>query len=181
MLLFGLLIGMMNLHASDSINSRNSLKYQVTLPLSGMAYSVMYTSGLEVSYFQKKDTNIGFRYLDFDEPRAYEGSYKGKVLETFYKKFTGNSFYIRSTLFYREMNIDEVDDTDYVFRDLGIGFSIGNQWQWKYFTLGCDWIGINTRLATLHYEDTKRSKALFKTNGYSFTANVLNFYIGYSF
>lgn len=31
---------------------------------------------------------------------------------------------------------------DIAYWDIGPGFSIGNQWQWSAFNVGCDWVGI---------------------------------------
>jgi hypothetical protein len=104
--LFVLFFGVANLYASDSANSRSSLKYQIALPFSGLAYSVMYTSAIEGVYFLNKNENLGIRYLGYESPRVYKGNYTGKVIEIFYKKFTGNSFYVRPVLFSRDMNID---------------------------------------------------------------------------
>lgn len=182
-----ILLSFSNLKASDSQSARESLKFQVAVPLmESIAHSFVPSFSGEFSYFVDQDSNAGLRYFKFDSSAAIEDvEYRGQAIELFYKKFSGNSFYTRFTLFYRDMNIDKDedsdDDTDYVFRDIGGGFSIGNQWQWENFTIGCDWIGVNTRLVTLYYEDTKSSEVLFSTNGYFFTFNVVNLYIGYSF
>ena len=170
-----------SLFAASSSVSRETLKYQVNLPLTGFAHSLMFSSAIEFSYFLSKDQNIGIKYIEYDSPKVYEDTYRGEVLEIFYKKFNGNSFYVKPLVFYRNMDIDEKEGTDYVFSDFGVGISIGNQWQWSNFTIGCDWVGVNSRLATLDYKDSKNSERVFFSKGYGFTANLLNLYIGYSF
>ncbi len=68
-----------------------------------------------------------------------------------YKKFASNSFYYKTGLDYRKMNYHYISrdistsiiDRENKFQAESIvaSFSIGNQWQWENFTLGCDWVG----------------------------------------
>jgi hypothetical protein len=79
------------------------------------------------------------------------------------KHFVSNSFYIKGGLDYRSVSYDYnygsrfsvIDSakssyTSYDFTgDSWAGsFSIGNQWQWESFTLGCDWFGLRVPFAS---------------------------------
>ena len=74
---------------------------------------------------------------------------------------------------------DQYDSNTYAYiegeavrkRDGTLTVDIGNQWQWKNFTLAMNWIGINYQIIG----DDKFS------NKSGTTANLLNFNIGMSF
>lgn len=165
-----------------SEQNREGLKYQFVGSLSGVQHSFTPNPSVEASYFINKNTQISLRHNKYNE--SYESeqfSNEGQVIQLGYKNFNSNSFYYRPSVFFREMKIEDTEDTSYVFRDLGVGYAIGNQWQWKNFTLGCDWVGANIRLSTLYYEDTKSSEVLIRLKGYGLTLDLLNFYLGLSF
>lgn len=174
-------------YAEDKVSEQNreGLQYQIVGSiLGGAQHSFTPNPSLEASYFKDKNTVISLRFnkynedlKDLEEPISYQG----QVIQLAYKEFNGNSFYYRPSIFFREMSIQDTEDADYVFRDLGVGYAIGNQWQWENFTLGCDWIGANIRASILYYEDTQSSEVLFRLRGYGLTLDVLNFYLGVSF
>jgi len=70
-----------------------------------------------------------------------------------YKRFLGNSFYVRGGVDYRKVDFKDVSDysiwtsstnstMSFTGESLAASLVIGNQWQWDTFTLGCDWIGV---------------------------------------
>jgi hypothetical protein len=142
--------------------------------------------------------------------RSYTESYNGVVINEgsadakisqiggHYKQFVSNSFYFKTGLDYSRVDfkydfkISSTNRTTSFDGDALIAsFTIGNQWQWQNFTLGADWIGLSSPLASRinnqsisssasetdkkEFEDDKK---MYLTGG-SFTA--LRFYIGASF
>lgn len=79
----------------------------------------------------------------------------GKTMGFYYKQFNGNSFYFKTGLEYSTLDryynygwISNVASDGYSYKGskVSASISIGNQWQWENFTLGCDWIGISVPL-----------------------------------
>lgn len=114
-----------------------------------------------------------------------------------FKHYTGNSFYYRAGVDFRNAEYSYVytsTTTDYYkFKGTSVAanFQIGNQWQWSNFTLGCDWIGISVPLsskitdeevsvtAPITYRDWQKSdEDTFVKNT---NVNLLRFYLGASF
>jgi hypothetical protein len=71
------------------------------------------------------------------------------------KEFFGNSFYLRGGVVATRFQYN--GDLNFIFRTPGPQFSgqmlsakvsVGNQWQWQRFNLGCDWIGLSNVLAS---------------------------------
>lgn len=120
-----------------------------------------------------------------------------------YKRFVGNTFYIKGGAEYTNVKADYsyeskfLTSTSKVRRELEgnlttASFAIGNQWQWENFTLGCDWFGISAPIAS---STTKKNvettfsdnydneaidadeKTLFKDVSFQ----AVKFYIGASF
>lgn len=75
---------------------------------------------------------------------------KGESIGVHYKRFFGNTFYLKTGLDYRGIKYGggtshdsaSVEGTSGVFSIL-----IGNQWHWKRFSLGCDWVGVSVPFA----------------------------------
>lgn len=79
--------------------------------------------------------NIGYRDRKRTEMRSY-----GVHL----KSFVSNTFYLNYGLDWREYDYQYSNSgTEAAFgsQSLNASLLIGNQWQWKNFTLGCDWVG----------------------------------------
>ena len=80
-----------------------------------------------------------------------------------YKHYTGNSFFIRGGIDYKQHDYYRLErdffdktvigETSFAAESVGLIVSIGNQWQIENLTLGFDWIGfsapIYTRLGTI--------------------------------
>jgi hypothetical protein len=116
-----------------------------------------------------------------------------------YKNFISNSFYFKVGVDYRKMNyhytsrdiFNSVIERENIFKSESIvsGLSIGNQWQWQNFTLGCDWVGYSLPIYSHIYDESSTGTSAFA--GYMkvdqdryvkdgvFTA--LRFYLGASF
>ena len=154
--------------ASTSEENRAGKDYQINLPVPiyGTSYGLIANSGIEVGHFKEKNHIIGFQYIKHKNPNYeddFEDSeeYQGEVFEIFSKKFHGNSYYVKKHFYYRHAELDSSNNVHYSLREAGVGFNIGNQWQWKNFTIGCDWFGLNARLVTFKNEDTRRESNAF--------------------
>lgn len=172
---------------NESEMNREDLNYQATLYIAGAALSLP-SSGIGFYKFLNENELVGINYYsmkDNDDLSLYDGT----AISLSYKKFNGNSFYFEGYVYYR--NIKTIDKISIIsfggsttetregeadYEDLGVGLKIGNQWQWDNFTLGCDWIGVAKRVATLSYDGEKSD--FYNSNS---NTTLLNFYLGYSF
>lgn len=159
-------------YAATSQENRANLKYEITAQY-GINYGVGKITQGSIGYYLNPNDQIAFK-----AGRGQEGDDKLTNFTLQYKHFTGNSFYVAPEVHY--LNYFEDDDTpsllDYEkekFTGIGAGIRIGNQWQWKYLTLGFDWIGINHVLA--HWS---KKEDVFDSP-WSFT--IGNCYIGLAF
>jgi hypothetical protein len=68
--------------------------------------------------------------------------------------------------------LEDRGDDDLKLTGLGTGIRVGNQWQWKHFTLGCDWVGIGRVLSYFKYSESEKN---------FYTVTLMNVYLGWSF
>ncbi len=143
----------------------------------GQDYILTYDSGVIVSPAVGAGLTFG-KYLDRNsllQVNAGGGAFplffftmNARVISASYKQFLGNSFYYRAGLGLREITVDSWEIFDVVAgqvaksRSVVADLAIGNQWQWKNFTLGCDWIGLMPALATL--ESTIETSGISNTS-----------------
>lgn len=77
---------------------------------------------------------------------------KGESVGLHYKHFFGNSFYVKLGADYRGIKYTgKILDPHFASIDGTSGVAsivVGNQWQWKTWTAGCDWIGGGLPFAT---------------------------------
>lgn len=168
---FALLLISTSVFAAKSKEERADKKYQFLIQ-QGYEYKTIGQS-LMFSYFIDEDNQIGLRGgfgKEDDDRETY--------LAIQSKHFLANSFYVAPEIYY--LNYFEDDDSDNWFDNkdekitaLGFGVRIGNQWQFKTFTIGCDWFGMGKNIA--HWT---RTDDVF-SHRYTFT--ILNFYLGWSF
>lgn len=148
----------------------------------------------EAGYFLNPDELISLRYVRsaFNDGPYSEDTYgtNPKRIHNFginYRSFKGNSFFINLAANYRTF-----DDEGYSFRDvfrsqrtkvagtykaLSVSGGIGNQWQWKNFTLGVEWVGANYVIS--EFENTTRFTGYNEVT--SSGLNLLSLYLGASF
>ena len=75
---------------------------------------------------------------------------------------------------------------DIAYWDIGPGFSIGNQWQWSAFHVGCDWVGVYWPLYASPAKITKNEDGVItkKTADDDLkpeaSARLLRLYLGFS-
>lgn len=159
--------------AGTSEEERANKQYELTLQV-GADYRMSPTQ-IAAMYFIDSRNLVGLK-MGVDR----QGEERQTNIALQYKYYTSNSFYVAGEAFYLNTREDvngfwgEVFDLhDYAeYSSLGAGIRIGNQWTWKYFTLGCDWIGIGQRVGTFK----KETSALNET-----TFTLFNVIIGASF
>lgn len=169
--------------SNESELNRENKNYQFVWDIGGSFLSLP-INGVGAYKFIEKNKLVGFHILqmkDGDDPSLYNG----KAYLVNYKEFRGNSFYFEIYGYYRDLHtIDKVkifnsvrtEEGNAKFEDIGFGINIGNAWQWKYFTLGVDWIGLSKRVATLKYKG--ESSDFFKNSA---DMTFLHLYLGASF
>ncbi len=106
--------------------------------------------GVSLGYYSRADLlfEIDYSKGEFD---AYVLSVYGEQVVARLKKFWGNSFYTNLGAGTRMIglrdNLAGISDTRTVLVDIqstmfGMSGQIGNRWQYQYFTIGCDWLGV---------------------------------------
>lgn len=138
---------------------------------------LMGSSGIGAMYFMDANNLVG---LNLGSGNDGDDEEKETYFALHYKHYTGNSFYITGGAFYlnstEDVNGFWGDVFNYQkeadFTSLGAEVRIGNQWSWKHFTLGCDWIGIGHRFVTFEKESDDVDDVTF---------TLLNLNIGASF
>lgn len=178
------LLEMQYMQAFPSKYNRRGKK--MTLALStGFNYSNS-SAGASLGFFLDDDSIIGASFYDLDDDNNFNEDYEeGLAIELSFKQFSGNSFYIQPFAYYRDVKEFEkesffgsIENRSYTIRDVGVGIKIGNQWQWKNLTLGCDWFGINRQVSRLE-EEGDEGFLSFNDDRTQFT--LLNLYFGASF
>lgn len=161
--------------AATSREERANLDFQAGI-MTGLDHKLA-TTQLMLSVFLNQDDMIVLKGGEGEGDEEEGDEEYQTVVGLQYKHFTGNSFYLAPELFY--INYTENDDTPSFFdrKDeritaLGLSFKIGNQWQWKHFTVGCDWVGLGRTLIHFNRTDDFLSDLSF---------TLLNVYVGWSF
>lgn len=193
----------------SSAQNRVGKNMQTTAEIVGIGPSGVAGGGVNVGFFLSPDSilqielhggktkNDGLMIaLDEDDSLIKEGFSAGLN----YKYFPGNSFYIKGAASYRQFKLkettgmwfsNEITTREFKGESVAAGISIGNQWQFGNFTLGCDWFGIQLPVSSRIYdekfsanayswdrEENKDDQEQFVT-GTGFTA--LRFFLGASF
>lgn len=168
-----------------SAENRKELKYQTTLSFIGADYSGFRSNfTLGVGYFIDDNDLINLRYT-FQNSSGAEQSRssndfpeKTRAIALGDRHFFGNSFNTLGSLYWKDHSkFDRANGRTYYFKDYGLGIRLGNEWQWKNFTMGCDWFGLNHSLVKVADSFPATSFGLDRELTFSF----LNFYLGYSF
>ncbi len=195
---------------SSEFNRMNK-KYEAFVILTGSGPNSLATTGLSLGYhYTMNDLFIlegtGGRYADGFSFLSNGKSNTDLTAQSFgfhFKQFTGNSFYYRVGLDYRNLTYkysygpnasSQFEEAGFKGESLAASFYIGNQWQWENFTLGCDWIGVSAPIYSQIKDEYKNSEAQLRNNYYDdklnnyydvfvkrINANVLRFYLGASF
>ena len=163
----------------NSKENRENIKYQFTV-----GAGVKYSSNAEnynLSYFEKPNLRYG---LQFSKLSNYGGDNRGNALSINRTEFKGNSYYtkieasltkrIYTDRYYwnKPEGLELAYTKDETVTYASFGYIIGNQWQWKNFTIGTDWVGIHANL-----NDKRKNE----NSNVKFILSLLNFSVGASF
>lgn len=168
-----------------SAENRKQLTYQTTFSFIGGEYSGPQSNfTLLVGYFLNNQNLINLRYTfqnsagNVETTSTVDLPESTRAISLGDRYFIGNSFNVLGSIYWKQHSkFDRSTNRTYVFKDFGAGLSIGNEWQWENFTMGCDWFGLNHSLV-------KISNTFPATNYFldqELTMNFLKFYLGYSF
>ena len=192
--------------AASSGSRTNRADQYVTVVASPLGWGPNYglNSGVLVGIYFGSMTQLEFQYKAASmwyNAGTYEymtttGSSYGASI----KQFLGNSFYFRlgggvkkASFIYETQDsyaTSRVEQGRAEGRATYASFSIGNQWSFKSFTIGCDWLGwskimdwklsevIQPSATSSHISTIKRHEDYFFKDD---TPIVTNFYLGYAF
>jgi len=157
--------------------NREDKTWEVTFQPVGFSVLPIPSLGLNAGYYLNPDLILqleissGQTGLDIKSSRSGSIAYdiQAKTAGVNAKYFTGNSFYFKGGLAYRQIGLKNLNytpnsssliDTKVSASDVGTvdslaaEFSLGNQWQWSAFTIGCDWIGVMVPLAVVKIDNS---------------------------
>lgn len=185
-----------------SQSTRADKKFTATYQITGVGPSSTFASGIAVGFFLQPDWVIMIEGTSGREATIFDIFDDTDVKSTSFgvhaKNFAGNSFYYRFGVDYRDLEYKYTDNfittTTRTFdsKSWAVSLNIGNQWQFKNFTLGCDWVGVtlplskkysNESVATtgdLAYEQRENEDAKEDLTERT-QINLLRFYLGASF
>lgn len=189
--------------ANDNLKNRSNKKYLVAAELIGANFSAqslgveagyfLTANRMLQVKIQKLSSLEDQRNKDvYDEDhseadKVWSDHGEGMAITGSFKEFTGKTFYYEAGAFYRDQKLviktEEVrtayekwtltDEDTAEIQDIGVSFTIGNQWNWENLTVACDWVGVSRSLLTLNEKGD--------ASEYYTAVNLLNFNIGYSF
>lgn len=168
-----------------SAENRKLLIYQTTFSFIGGEYSGPQSNfTLSLGYFLNNQNLINLRYTFQNSSGSVETTSTVDLPESTRaisfgdRYFIGNSFNVLGSIYWKQHSkFDRSTNRTYFFKDFGAGVSIGNEWQWENFTMGCDWFGLNHSLVKIRNTFPAVSYNLDQ----EITMNLLKFYLGYSF
>ena len=167
----------------DSQSNRKDLKYSIQY---GIGAILLRSSGiLEANYLINEKKSISLRYAKSDSDRYDVDDEKQIALLAGMKLFSGNSFYVRPEVYYRDLQetvrpeLFSSETRKRNVQDIGISINIGNEWQWENFTIACDWIGAAYQVKQL--KDNGERDWLYIDDLEVLQVSGLNLRLGYSF
>lgn len=191
----------------NSFENRRDKNFSLTANLIGVTHNLI-TTGISFGKYLNSNSLIvielssGFYDSNSYSLLDYSYSYhaKGQLVGLYWKNFAGNSFYTklgvennRVAYNYRSNISGFSSDVKYERSFEGTAtsaaFTLGNQWQWRNFTLGCDWAGVSIPLSSstsndVHDGSTGQRERLENEKDHyvkNVSIRALNFYLGASF
>lgn len=147
--------------AKDKIDSRGTSEiyrqdkdFSLTAQIFGHGPAASVMQGLHLGFFIDPDSLITVELVSGENPLIWSSSgftIKSFSASTHFKRFFGNTFYLKAGLDYKRVDYRYEDSffgssyekTSFIGNSFALGASLGNQWQWSVFTFGFDWIGIS--------------------------------------
>ena len=194
----------------NSTKNRANKKFTVSGEVLGIGPSGVYGQGVNLGMFLN-DSSVLLVELNGGKNIVSHGflltwgdsvTQEGYSVGVHYKKFTGNSFYVKFGGDYRSIDHNYTNENwlfsngsgatrQFTGESLAAAFAFGNQWQMENFTIGCDWFGLEVPLASkvknVRYDanasdfDRKDNREDIRryVTGVGYT--LLRFYLGASF
>lgn len=193
---------------ANSTSNRMNKNYTVTGEILGVGPSGVYGQGIQFGFFLDESSlitieiNGGKNSIDEGFLFTWGDSLhqEGYSVGAHYKRFVGNSFYLKGGGDYRTIKRKYTDEfwfssdestREFSGESVAVALALGNQWQMENFTIGCDWFGLELPVASRVYNvrysanateyDRKDNREdmnrLVKGVGYT----ALRFYMGASF
>lgn len=153
-------------YQDSSEYNRMNKQYLLSLQAFGINPTGMAGGGLTAGMYLDRNSILFAEVTNNANQSTFFGSdynIKGTSVGVHYKRFVGNSFYVRAGADYRTVdykykyssfvssNFDS--ESSFIGESLAASLVIGNQWQWENFTLGCDWIGVTAPFSSKIKED----------------------------
>jgi hypothetical protein len=151
------------------------------------------SKGLRAAWFLDSNLIVEGNYILSHSERLQ--TYEGTLMELRGKYFPRNSFYWGAGLTHADWTYEvkgnstgSAPATGSV-RKIGLDLHLGNQWQWKYFTMGCEWAGILVPLfaqndlgaMTIDAERRAQVRSTLDQDGIDgFELHLLRFYLGFA-
>lgn len=181
----------------------------VTAQTLGLGPVLWNSQGLTAGYFLNRNLILQMEVMrgDLRLHGLNDKEVKMQSIGAHFKHFLANSFYYRIGVDHLKVQTDQMvygRTTSYPFSGPGVVTSeslgqfegtmtgatltIGNQWQWENFTLGCDWVGITSPITSqISFETANDSTAQSRLEDdenflvKSSKLHLLRFYLGASF
>ncbi len=141
----------------SSAAMRQNKKFSFALQPLGFTVAPLVSMGFSAGYYLNPDAILELDYSQGAQNMLFFEIY-GTTYDLRVKKFWGNSFYTNLGLGSRKIGVRDAFDSltsniityeiDLSATSTVVDFAIGNRWQWDYFTLGCDWIGVMAPLSS---------------------------------
>lgn len=142
------------IYEGSSEYNRMNQSMNIGAQVIGVGPSSEATQGLYAAFQLDRNSLVLIEGTRSDRERGLfdPTSIKTRSLGVHYKQFLGNSFYVRGGIDWREAEYRDVYNSSYGLSEFdyqisfrgtstAVSVSIGNQWTYRNFILGCDWIG----------------------------------------
>jgi hypothetical protein len=176
--------------------------------LEPFGYTMTPATGLRGEYLLSEDNVLSFGVVSgaFDSSALYSNSsssmneFTKLLTEIRFKRFIGNSFYAAAGLGIERWTINyhvskkgsETEDVTLVASNTNIGptIHVGNQWTWKYVSVGVDWAGYLKSLSTsftagdsddAETDDKESAEKYIRGMTYGSSLHVVRVYVGTMF
>jgi len=163
----------------SSLSNRKNINYQIAFAFIGMEYSTPGALTWSLGYFANEKDQLLLRYTIF---RGVEGHPNLWIVAAGDRHYFVNSFNVMGSLFYaHDKGEEKRTQTTITSKALGLSLRVGNEWQWKNFTMGCDWFGIDHTVSHSQKKSILNSTTTTENRELSLGFTLTNFYLGYSF
>ena len=153
----------------DSDAQRQDKQFSALVQIAGLSTAALATQQIQLGYYLSPTSLI---QLEFGQGNngllVFSSAYRSLRTDSIgiqFKQFVANSFYFKTGVDYQviDFSYSYFSSDYYTFKGstLGASFSIGNQWQFENFTLGCDWVGIFLPVASNTTKDVVTANSTY--------------------